>query len=145
MLRRLLAVFLTLFSSAALADTVTITASGTTDFVSQPALTPLLGLPFSETFVYQTPGVGVPTTTLNVVDYGASLLSFSATLGGQSLTGGTLAGKALLVGNDADNPAGGGLADDFDVLSFHTGLALSFPGLAGASFTSADTTLTLRD
>ena len=147
MLHRLCLLLLAVLPATALADIVTITASGNVDFVSQdPALNPMLGKPMSVTFVYQTPGVNTSADP-TIGSYPASLLSYSATLNGQSLTAGTLGDRNLFVTNDAFLSATSQTVDDFEAAAFHTGLALNYTSTlgAGATFDRASTAFVLRD
>ena len=124
----------------ALADVITLQASGAVDFVSQTALDPLKGKTMSYTISYSVPAVP-DVLTLDQVQayYNHSLLSFSATLDGQSLI--SSSGIPVIT---VQNDSGPSFYDDFEAYGYFTGLNLSFTGIA-QTFTSATVYFILRD
>lgn len=126
-----------LLSTQVNAALVTIEASGETNLVSQPALNSLLGLTFSATAVYDTT-VADANPNPDFGEYGAGLVSFTATLDGQTLTTPSPDSSRMVVTNDSAT-----FNDNFSIGSFSTGLALSFPGLG--PYESATVNLVLRD
>ena len=127
-----------LFSTQSFAALVTITASGETNFVSQPALNSLLGKQLIVTAVYST-DVSDSNPDTSIGNYSAGLVSFSATLDGQILSSLSPSSSSVTVGNDRGDP----FYDDFGIGSFSTGLTVSFPGLG--PYDRATTFLVLRD
>lgn len=126
------------------ATTITITASGKVDFVSQTALDSLKGLEMTAVAVYNTVGTDSnPDSRIGI--YNDSLESFTVTLGGQLLTGiqSDLV-KSLQISNDYSN----GLynfGDNISAVGYDQTLvpAITFPGLG--PWISATAVLTIRD
>ena len=122
----------------ALADVITLQATGEVDMVTQAALNPLMGKTMSYTISYSVPAVPDVSTAVQAY-YNHSLLSFSATLDGQSLisSNGT---PYLTVYNDS----GASFYDDFEAAGYFTGLNLSFTGI-DQTFNAASIHFVLRD
>ena len=139
LLRLTIAILIILLPTMALADLITIQASGTTDIISQiPALNGLLGKNLSLTAVYSDTATDTNVGDPSRGEYDAGLISFSATLDGQTVASGLF--PSLFVGNDLGGPT---FFDEFTVGSQGAGLNVSFPGLG--PYTSAIVNMRLSD
>ena len=138
----LLSVFFLFFflSGNAMASIVTITATGTTDTISQtPALNDLLNKELTITAVFNTNATDT-NPSLNTGSYVDSLISFSAALDGQPISGGNWDAGALSVSNDSGSP----FYDSFDLSTYYETITpVSFSGLG--PYSTSNIVIVLRD
>jgi len=134
-----------LLPAHAFAILVTIEASGPVDRASQTALDPLIGKEFAVTAVYSTTA---PDTDPDP-DFGyypSALLSFSATLDGQLLSGGSVVYSSVYAYNNYSS-SGTHYGDGFDIVADYEAIspAIAWPTYSLGPYDVADIALYLRD